>query len=264
VIRLTFSRNWEEQPVWIDNGKSLVFMRCIGRVGSPTSKWYLYRKNLLNGREKRLFEVGLGIEIKSSENLYLLRHGGFDIVYYLNRDSGSLTKIFAARDIGISILGPGSGIWYFSVDKRETKFALVIAEGIRVKGKELAKEWDKCCEIAIVNRDGTNLQILTNDTFPDFSSAISPDCQSIAFESERDGNGDIYLMEIATKELKRLTNHPSRDYSPTWSPDGEKIAFISERDGFSHIWVINADGTGLYQLTKGEFHVWPGISWSPR
>ncbi|MEO0096111.1 MAG: DPP IV N-terminal domain-containing protein, partial [candidate division WOR-3 bacterium] len=122
----------------------------------------------------------------------------------------------------------------------------------------------KFMELAIVNIDGTNFQVLTNDTFPDFAPAISPDGKFIAFESVRERNRDIYIMEIESRKLTRLTEHPADDYSPTWSPDGKRIAFISDRDGHSHIYVINADGTGLFQLTKGEFEVWPGISWSPR
>lgn len=37
-----------------------------------------------------------------------------------------------------------------------------------------------------------------------------------------------------------------------WSPDGNRIAFVSTRDsGVSHIFVINADGTGLTEITNG-------------
>jgi hypothetical protein len=42
-------------------------------------------------------------------------------------------------------------------------------------------------------------------------------------------------------------------YSPDWSPDGEKIAFTrSEPDGSNEsIWIVNADGSGLVQVTNG-------------
>jgi len=43
-------------------------------------------------------------------------------------------------------------------------------------------------------------------------------------------------------------------YSPSWSPDGEHIVFVrSESDGTGEsIYVVNADGSGLVQLTDGE------------
>jgi Tol biopolymer transport system component len=45
---------------------------------------------------------------------------------------------------------------------------------------------------------------------------------------------------------------------PDWSPDGRKIAFAST-PGFFDLWSMNADGTGLKQLTDSnvdEFPVW--------
>ena len=42
-------------------------------------------------------------------------------------------------------------------------------------------------------------------------------------------------------------------YSPDWSPDGERITFVrSEPDGSNEsIWTVNADGSGLVQVTAG-------------
>jgi Tol biopolymer transport system component len=39
--------------------------------------------------------------------------------------------------------------------------------------------------------------------------------------------------------------------NPTWSPDGRKIAFDARRDGNTDIYVMNADGSGLTQMTNG-------------
>jgi Tol biopolymer transport system component len=42
-------------------------------------------------------------------------------------------------------------------------------------------------------------------------------------------------------------------YAPSWSPDGDRIVFTrSEPDGSNErIWIVNADGSGLLQLTDG-------------
>ncbi len=42
-------------------------------------------------------------------------------------------------------------------------------------------------------------------------------------------------------------------YSPDWSPDGDRIVFTrSEPDGSNEsIWIVNADGSGLVQVTDG-------------
>lgn len=48
-----------------------------------------------------------------------------------------------------------------------------------------------------------------------------------------------------------------------WSPDGNRIAFVSTRDGgASHIFVINADGTGLTEISKLAGSAEGAPSWS--
>src|SRR6266581_8295582 len=72
----------------------------------------------------------------------------------------------------------------------------------------------------------------------------------IAFESDRDGNAEIYLMNADGRGVVRLSNNPSYDAEPAWSPDGTKIAFESNRDGNFEIYTMNADGTGVVRLTN--------------
>jgi WD40-like Beta Propeller Repeat len=72
----------------------------------------------------------------------------------------------------------------------------------------------------------------------------------IVFQSDRDGNNEIYLMNADGSNQTRLTNNPAADTQPALSPDGARIAFASTRDGNSEIYVMKADGTGLTRLTN--------------
>jgi len=76
---------------------------------------------------------------------------------------------------------------------------------------------------------------------------------AIAFESNRDGNREVYRMAPDGKDLVNLSNNPGDDTNPVWSPDGSQIAFVSNREndqnGGQFIYVMNADGSNVRQLT---------------
>jgi len=51
-------------------------------------------------------------------------------------------------------------------------------------------------DIYIINTDGTNIRQLTNHPLNDYTPRWSPDAQVLAFGTNRDGNNEIYLMNI--------------------------------------------------------------------
>ena len=74
----------------------------------------------------------------------------------------------------------------------------------------------------------------------------------IAFQSDRSGNYEIYVMTRGGAPLVRLTNTTAANAQPSWSPDGAKVAFTSDRDGNREIYVMNADGSGQTRLTNNS------------
>ena len=95
--------------------------------------------------------------------------------------------------------------------------------------------------------------------------ARSPDGTRVAFVSLRDGNREIYVMDADGGNPVNLTRHEAPDDRPAWSPDGRRIAFESDRDGeVPHIFVMNADGSGVEQLTIEPQTPWAlSPAWSP-
>ena len=80
--------------------------------------------------------------------------------------------------------------------------------------------------------------------------------EKIAFESNRDGNYEIYVMNSDGTAPTRLTNNAAWDQFPSFSADGSKIVFSSSRDGNDEIYVMNSDGSGQTNITNNA--AWDG------
>ena len=74
----------------------------------------------------------------------------------------------------------------------------------------------------------------------------------IVFQSSRDGNAQIYIMDSSGRTPTRLTNNSWEDEDPIWSPDGRKIMFVSTRlsgDTNHQIFLMNSDGTNQRKIS---------------
>jgi eukaryotic-like serine/threonine-protein kinase len=83
---------------------------------------------------------------------------------------------------------------------------------------------------------------------------ISPDGESLAYDSDLNGNADIFVVRADGGTPRQMTDNPSDDLAPDWSPDGTQLAFHSFRTGNRDIFTMNADGTGLVQITSDPVH----------
>jgi TolB protein len=109
--------------------------------------------------------------------------------------------------------------------------------------------------------DGTNNRQTQQTTVSTGSSSYSG---RVVFSSDRDGQPDLYVKDLATGGVTRLTNDGVAEYGPTWSPDGTRIAFRRESETFLNsfdIWMIDSDGSGLTRLTTTGDAGTP--NWSP-
>lgn len=83
-----------------------------------------------------------------------------------------------------------------------------------------------------------------------YNSAWSPDGRHVAFESNREGNFAVYLVEIESRVLQRLTPADAEASQPAWSPDGNRIVFSMKRGESSDLYLVNRDGSSLSRVTE--------------
>lgn len=84
----------------------------------------------------------------------------------------------------------------------------------------------------------------------------------LAFESDQDGDREIYVADTAGRNRWRLTRNPGQDWAPHWSPDGQFLAFVSDRTGFMDIFTMDRFGSNPENLTA-SVAMDSGPVWSP-
>ncbi len=95
-----------------------------------------------------------------------------------------------------------------------------------------------------------------------YSSELGDGTQPILFTTNRDGNYEIYRMNVDGSNQQRLTNTLENENGGLWSPNGQKILYGKSISNTSQIWVMNADGTNqkLISETTGLNNLY---KWSP-
>jgi Tol biopolymer transport system component len=119
-------------------------------------------------------------------------------------------------------------------------------------------------------RDGDELKQLTDLPGYDAEATVSPKGDKIVFTSLRNGDPEIYTMNLDGSEQTRLTYETGYDGGPFFSPDGSKIVFRASRPtteeqmadyrelvekGYVRpsaleIFVMDADGKNIKQITN--------------
>ncbi|MCE9625870.1 MAG: hypothetical protein K8R69_10540 [Deltaproteobacteria bacterium] len=129
-------------------------------------------------------------------------------------------------------------------------FNTKIAASCGVRGKD---------QIVIMNVDGTEREMITNNTAMNLSPNFSPDASQLVYTSYAKFFPELFLSPVGKKgKPKRLTFNNMLNITPTFSPDGSLIAFSSSMAGDPDLYLIDPQGNQVAQLTKSQ-----GIDISP-
>lgn len=104
-------------------------------------------------------------------------------------------------------------------------------------------------EIVVIDLDGSDKLVLTDDPGSDVDPVLSPDGGTIAWTSNRSGDPEIYTMSSDGSNVVRLTFGGALD--PDFSADGQRIAYTALNQGFgTRAVVANADGSGPLAVSR--------------
>jgi Tol biopolymer transport system component/DNA-binding winged helix-turn-helix (wHTH) protein len=232
-VRLTRNNSIDSTATFSPDG-SLIAFASNRDTGPPYNPYNLdiYLMNIDGSNVRRIvddpeYDVGPQWSPDGSKILFVTgRNGNFD-VYEMNADGTGQRNLTADYD-----KADGAPIW--SLDGNTIAFSR------RIDGKN---------QIFVMDAGGGNLKRVTNNGADNELPGWSPDSSRLVFQSDRDGNWEIYTTSV-DGELAQLTDDAADDLSPEWSPDGNRIAFSSNRNGRQHIYLMNADGGSPSQLTN--------------
>lgn len=94
------------------------------------------------------------------------------------------------------------------------------------------------------------------------SPAFSPDGRKLVLTlGGLDGNLDINVLDLSSREVTRLTTNRSIDTEGSWSPDGREIYFTSDRSGGPQVYKVGVNGGTPERVTfEGGYNARPRLS----
>lgn len=124
-------------------------------------------------------------------------------------------------------------------------------------------------DIFLSDLNGKIQRQLTHSPFYDAEATLSPDGKKMIYTSTKDGDIELYIMELATGAEQRITHTLGYDGGAWFSPDGTKLIWRASRPQTEEqikeykellaqdlvaptnmeVWVANADGSNARQVT---------------
>ena len=105
-------------------------------------------------------------------------------------------------------------------------------------------------QLAIMDQDGANVQVLSSGAALTLGPSLSADRSMITYTSYEDDNPQVFVAQLGGKS-KRLINNAPMSFAPHFSPDGATIAFSVSNGGATNLYAAGVNGSKPTQLTNG-------------
>jgi TolB protein len=105
--------------------------------------------------------------------------------------------------------------------------------------------------LKVADADGENPLTMVSSNEPIISPAWSPEGNKIAYVSFEKKKPIIYVQSLSGQRTV-LASFKGNNSAPAWSPDGNRLAIVLTYGANSQVYTINADGSSLKRITKGN------------
>lgn len=214
IRRLTYNTTAKDiDPVWSPDGRMIAFE--TDRDG----RWELYLFDITTGAETRLTD-----HMASDINAFWTPDSQH-IIFQSDRDGE--WQIYSVEIATGKVVKLSDGL-------TEDHDPAVSFDGTRIAFRAYQRG-SNISAIYVMNIDGTDKQMISNPTGSASNHTWAPDDSLIAYQSDLDGDLDIYVYEFRTGETRLVTDNDIMDYAPTWLCDAPIIVFTSDVMGDANI-----------------------------
>src|SRR5215831_4292563 len=257
------------------DGKTIVYVNTRAERETQRNVAHIWTVAFDGRTEPHLFTTGF-----PAENHPRYSPDGQRLAFIASKGENERPQIYVARVSGgevirVSNLENGVTDFVWSPDSR--RFAVVSRVGNRedkndalagvtvIRHLHYAQDGrgllrDQVAHLFVVDVATGSTRQITNGDFDDSDPAWSPDSKSLAFVSDRTGNGldggrntDVFIVSAEGGTPRKISPHPDANGSPQFSPDGKSIAFtgVVTEGGQSDIYVMPVEGGTSVNLTEG-------------
>ena len=222
----------DSEPAWSPDGQWVAFQRSYDKApGSAGSQLYLVRSD---GSGLHALTASTGVAVADTHPTW--SPDGDTIVFSSNRTGHFELYSIKATGGGLARLTSTKA----GVDNLEPAWS---PDGSAIAFVRSIKSTNAPATASI-----HSLFLTTGRTYRltspgvgqgDFQPAWSASSDLIAFESDRVGTEDVYVIDRKGNGLVRVTRSKSNEHHPTWAPTGRKIALISDRTGATEIYTLD-------------------------
>ncbi|MCQ3930746.1 MAG: hypothetical protein DPW16_09810 [Chloroflexi bacterium] len=206
-------------PMWSPDGQYIVY------ESARDGNWELYMVDVATGVETRLTD-------DAANDINAFWHpDGSKLIFQSDREGG-LWQIYELTIATGEVVKLSDGAGYDHDASYSFNGEKIVFRSYR--------DGSDTSAVYVMNADGTDVQLISDVAGDATNPVFSPDDSVVAYQSDVDGDLDIYVYEFSSGITRLLTDNVIPDYAPTWYCESTTIVWTSDITEDPNIFSTNA------------------------